>query len=79
MDLVSDLVDLHLRRKWFRISHKGRRSWILAAKALMSLGQRGKIVFGGKQHYKNLIQEYWPNNTNTNQKVTEFNDWTSYM
>ena len=49
-----------IQSKWYRLSHRARSTWLRAAKSLVSLGQKGRIVFGGRANFSNLIEEVMP-------------------
>ena len=49
-----------LQSKWYRLSHRARSTWLRAAKSLISLGQKGRLMFGGREKFPNLVEEVMP-------------------
>lgn len=56
-NLIAENFGRKIQQKWFRLSQKARSCWMKAAKQLKELGQTGKVVFGGREHYDHLIKE----------------------
>jgi hypothetical protein len=60
LSLISADLGRQIQSKWFRLSHRSRSTWLRAAKSLISLGEKGRIVFGGRENYDGLVEEVMP-------------------